>query len=165
MNKKVFNVLNVFIICAAIIVLIVFLYIDIKATDTIDATTKDESKTSISDMLKENNKKAEYEGIIASPVEKDKYYRNKFYDAERKIKNNQSADKEIKTIKGKIDGERQENRHFKNKKNITSGYKSALISLNELNENNKKGNKKNNDLLIDNINEQLAYSQREVFKE
>lgn len=165
MNKKVFNILNGVIICGAIIVLIVFLYIDIKATDTIDAATKDESKTSISDMLKENNKKAEYEGIIASPVEKDKYYRNKFYDAERKIKNNQSADKEIKAIKGKIDGERQENRQFKNKNNITSGYTSALISLNELNENNKKGNKKNNDLLIDNINEQLAYSQREVFKE
>ncbi|WP_373194621.1 hypothetical protein, partial [Mycobacterium marinum] len=53
---------------------------------------------------------------------------------------------------------------YDNKTNIMSGYKSALITLNELNENNKKGNKKNNDVLIYNINEQLSYSQRELIK-
>lgn len=121
-------------------------------------------ETSINDMLKENNKEASYDGMIASPVEKDKYYRNKFYDAEKKIKDNKNIDKDIKDIESKISGEEKENHHFKNKKNILSGYKSALVSLNELNENNKKGNKENNDMLIDNINEQLGYSQRELMK-
>ncbi|MCG1072423.1 hypothetical protein K4P50_12670 [Staphylococcus epidermidis] len=94
----------------------------------------------------------------------DKYYRNKFYDAERKIKANKNIDKEIKELKNNIASDSGKNLKYENKNNIMSGYKSALITLNEMNENNKKGNNKNNDVLIDNINEQLSYSQREVMK-
>ncbi|EOD7975592.1 hypothetical protein ACJQ7K_002407 [Staphylococcus aureus] len=45
-----------------------------------------------------------------------------------------------------------------------SNRNSACKINNKGNENNKKGNKKNNELLIDNINEQLSYSQREEIK-
>lgn len=102
--------------------------------------------------------------MINTPVGLDKYYRNKFYDAERKIKDGKNIDKDIKELKDNVASDSSEKRKYDNKKNIMSGYKAALVTLNELNENNKKGNKKNNELLIDNINEQLSYSQREAIK-
>lgn len=125
---------------------------------------KEAKPTDVSELIKHNNQKATHDGIINTPVGLDKYYRNKFYDAERKVKDGKNIDKDIKELKGNIASDSSKNLKYANKTNIMSGYKSALITLNELNENNKKGNKKNNDVLIDNINEQLAYSQREVIK-
>lgn len=125
---------------------------------------KEAKPTDVSELIKHNNQKSKHDGIINALVELDKYYRNKFYDAERKIKANKNIDKEIKELKNNIASDSGKNLKYENKNNIMSGYKSALITLNEMNENNKKGNNKNNDVLIDNINEQLSYSQREVMK-
>ncbi|MBF2224214.1 hypothetical protein H3966_11295 [Staphylococcus epidermidis] len=126
--------------------------------------SKESKHTDLFGIITHNNQKATHDGIINTPVGLDKYYRNKFYDAERKIKDGKNIDKDIKELKDNVASDSSEKRKYDNKTNIMSGYKSALVTLNELNENNKKGNKKNNELLIDNINEQLSYSQREAIK-
>lgn len=126
--------------------------------------SKEAKHTDLFGIITHNNQKATHEGMINTPVGLDKYYRNKFYDAERKIKDGKNIDKDIKELKDNVASDSSEKRKYDNKKNIMSGYKAALVTLNELNENNKKGNKKNNELLIDNINEQLSYSQREAIK-
>lgn len=126
--------------------------------------SKESKHTDLFGIITHNSQKTTHEDMINTPVGLDKYYRNKFYDAERKIKDGKNIDKDIKELKDNVASDSSEKRKYDNKKNIMSGYKAALVTLNELNENNKKGNKKNNELLIDNINEQLSYSQREAIK-
>ncbi|WP_162161192.1 hypothetical protein [Pseudoalteromonas undina] len=147
-----------------LMVVAVILYSIHKEIDKQNEGDHETKPTEVSELLKDNNQKATHEGIINSPVQLDKYYRNKFYDSERKVKDGKNIDKDIKELKDNIASDSSKNRYYDNKTNIMSGYKSALITLNELNENNKKGNKKNNDVLIYNINEQLSYSQRELIK-
>lgn len=147
-----------------ILVVSVIFYALHKESDKQNENSQEAEPTDVSELIKHNNQKATHDGIINTPVGLDKYYRNKFYDAERKVKDGKNIDKDIKELKGNIASDSSKNLKYTNKTNIMSGYKSALITLNELNENNKKGNKKNNDVLIDDINEQLSYSQREVMK-
>lgn len=147
-----------------ILVVSVIFYALHKGSDKQNENNHEAKPTDVSELIKHNNQKATHDGIINTPVGLDKYYRNKFYEAERKINANKNIDREIKELKDNIASDNRESLKYENKSNIMSGYKSALITLNELNENNKKGNKKNNELLIDNINEQLSYSQREVIK-
>lgn len=147
-----------------ILVVSVIFYALHKGSDKQNENNHEAKPTDVSELIRHNNQKATHDGIINTPVGLDKYYRNKFYDAERKVKDGKSIDKDIKELEGNIASDSSKNRKYDNKTNIMSGYKSALITLNELNENNKKGNTKNNEVLIDNINEQLSYSQREVMK-
>lgn len=149
-----------------IIVLLVVYFLVSMANDKKESSSKELDNRKVSDLVQETKGNIDEDSgaIVKSNVERHRYYEKRFYDAERKVMDNKNIDKEIDAIKDTIERESKATFIFENKENVMSGYLSALISLSELNENTKKNDTENNKMLIESINDNLTYSQREGLK-
>lgn len=163
MNKrqsKIFLAISTVILIALVIVSVII------AVKDKEPTSQPQSANKVSNLVKESKEKVTNDntGLLKTGVEREKFYRSEILEAKKKAMDKKNIDKEIEFIKSNIEREQKENYQFKNKNNILSGYLSALTSLVEINENNKKDGTKDNAFLAKEIDESLMYSKREIYK-
>lgn len=162
--KKIFLIIGMLV--AVLTAIIIMTIIIIENEKEVDENKRGDK---VAQLVKQNNTQVsdDTSDLLKSRVEQDKYYRKLFNGAKKKVLANESVDREITTITNSIERDLENKMNTDNKDEITSGYLSALISLNELNKNNKDSKNKTgetNDILIKRINDNLAYSQREIYK-
>lgn|SRR5699024_8979674 len=163
MNKRQSKIFIVSLIILLIAIVVAYIIIEMKGEKS---TSQPQNTDKVTNLVEESKEKVTKNntGLLKKGVEREKFYRSKILDAEKKAMNNKNIDKEIEFIQSNIEREQKESYQFENKDNILSGYLSALTSLVEINENNKKDETKSNAFLAKDIDENLMYSKREIYK-